>query len=100
VICDEPTSPLDISVQAAILNELLDLQARFGTSYLFISHDLAVVRHVADRVAVMYQGRVLEQGAPDEVFSNPEHPYTRALLAAVPRLDEAEVKVEKNAPAL
>ncbi len=87
VICDEPTSALDISVQAAILNELVDLQARYGTSYLFISHDLAVVQHVADRVAVMYQGRVVEYGTPDQVFASPNHPYTEALLAAVPRLD-------------
>jgi peptide/nickel transport system ATP-binding protein len=87
VICDEPTSALDISVQAAILNELVELQQRFGTSYLFISHDLAVVQHVADSVAVMYSGHLLEQGTPQQVFSAPHHPYTEALLAAVPRLD-------------
>ncbi len=89
VICDEPTSALDISVQAAILNELVELQARFGTSYLFISHDIAVVRHIADRVAVMHRGEVVEHGTPEEVFSAPHHPYTIRLLQSVPRLEAA-----------
>jgi len=89
VICDEPTSALDISVQAAILNELVQLQAHFGTSYLFISHDLAVVQHVADVVAVMHRGEVVEQGTPEQVFTAPVHPYTARLLQAVPRLEAA-----------
>ena len=78
VICDEPTSALDISVQAAILNELAELQARFGTLYLFISHDLAVVRHIADVVAVMHRGEVVEQGPPDQAFTAPVRPGTRS----------------------
>jgi peptide/nickel transport system ATP-binding protein len=89
VICDEPTSALDISVQAAILNQLTELQARYGTSYLFISHDLAVVRHIADVVAVMHNGEVVEQGSPEQVFTAPAHSYTQRLLQAVPRLEAA-----------
>jgi peptide/nickel transport system ATP-binding protein len=82
---DEPVSALDVSIQAGIINLLLDLQERFGLSYLFVSHDLSVVKHLAHRVAVMYKGTIVEQGDGEEVFSNPQHEYTRRLLAAVPQ---------------
>ncbi len=89
VVCDEPTSALDVSVQAAILNLLADLQADGEVSYIVISHDLAVVRYLSDRIAVLYLGRLLEVGAADEVWQAPHHPYTEALLSAVPTLDGA-----------
>jgi peptide/nickel transport system ATP-binding protein len=82
---DEPVSALDVSIQAGIINLLLDLQAQFGLSYLFVSHDLSVVKHLAHRVAVMYRGAIVEQGDGDQVFTNPQHEYTQRLLAAVPR---------------
>ncbi|MDE2994182.1 MAG: ABC transporter ATP-binding protein [Chloroflexota bacterium] len=84
VICDEPVSALDVSVQAAVLNLLQDLQAEQGTAYLFVSHDLAVVRHLADHIVVMYLGEVMEQGSTEALFRPPYHPYTEALLSAVP----------------
>ena len=87
VVCDEPTSALDVSVQAAILNLLGDLQRREDVAYLFISHDLGVVRYLADRIAVLYLGRIMEIGPADRVFGGPHHPYTEALLSAVPTLD-------------
>jgi peptide/nickel transport system ATP-binding protein len=87
VVCDEPTSALDVSVQAQILNLMRDLQDRFGLTYLFISHNLAVVRHMAHRIGVMYLGRLVEIAATDALFRAPRHPYTRMLLDAVPDLD-------------
>jgi len=87
VVCDEPTSALDVSVQAAILNLLVELQAEGGVSFLFISHDLGVVRYISDRIAVLYLGRLMELGAAEVVFEGPHHPYTEALLSAVPTVD-------------
>lgn len=87
IICDEPVSALDVSVQAQVLNLLEDLQERFDLTYLFISHDLSVVEHIADRVAVMYVGRVVEVASTDELFYNPKMPYTEALLSALPKPD-------------
>ena len=87
VVCDEPTSALDVSVQAAILNLLVDLQAKEQVTYLFISHDLGLVRYLSDRIAVLYLGRVMEIGPAETVFAGPHHPYTEALLSAVPSLD-------------
>jgi peptide/nickel transport system ATP-binding protein len=89
VVCDEPTSALDVSVQAAILNLLADLQRERRVSYVFISHDLHVVRYLSDRIAVLYLGRIMELGAASAVFDGPQHPYTEALLSSVPSIDEA-----------
>ena len=101
VVCDEPTSALDVSVQAAILNLLVELQAEKHVSYLFISHDLGVVRYVSDRIAVLYLGRVMQLGASEVVFDGPHHPYTEALLSALPTIDGTErerIKLEGDIP--
>jgi peptide/nickel transport system ATP-binding protein len=101
VVCDEPTSALDVSVQAAILNLLAELQSKEGVAYLFISHDLGVIRYLSDRICVLYLGRVMELGTAEAVFSAPHHPYTEALLSAVPSIDGTEgdrIKLEGEIP--
>ncbi|TML16018.1 MAG: ABC transporter ATP-binding protein [Actinobacteria bacterium] len=92
IVCDEPVSALDVSIQAQILNLLKDLQAEFGLAYLFIAHDLAVVRTMSDRIAVMNRGKIVEEGPAEEVYSNPQDPYSQALLAAVPIPDPRRMR--------
>ena len=92
IVCDEPVSALDVSIQAQILNLLKDLQSEFGLAYLFIAHDLAVVRTMSDRIAVMNRGKIVEEGPAEEVYSNPQDPYSQALLAAVPIPDPRRMR--------
>ncbi|MCA2007999.1 ABC transporter ATP-binding protein [Tritonibacter mobilis] len=87
IVCDEPTSALDVSVQSQVLNLMSDLKDNFGLTYVLITHDLTVVQHMADRIGVLYLGRLVEEGAPDELFERPKHPYTQMLLEAAPRMD-------------
>ena len=87
IVCDEPTSALDVSVQAQVLNLMSDLKDELGLTYLLITHDLTVVRHMADRIGVLYLGRLVEEAAPEDLFNDPKHPYTRMLLDAAPQMD-------------
>jgi len=87
IVCDEPTSALDVSIQAQVINLLMDLQEEFNLSYLFISHDMAVIQHVCKRIAVMYKGKIVEEGTRDAIIDNPQHRYTQSLLSAVPEPD-------------
>jgi peptide/nickel transport system ATP-binding protein len=97
IVCDEPVSALDVSIQAQVLDLLSELQARLGTALLFISHDLGVVQHIADRVLVFHRGQIVEAGPVDQVFSNPADDYTRALLSSIPAIESAFVRSSANA---
>jgi len=92
IVCDEPTSALDVSIQAQVINLLMDLQEEFGLSYLFISHDMAVIQHVCKRIAVMYKGKIVEEGTRDAIIVNPQHKYTQSLLSAVPEPNPRRTK--------
>lgn len=94
LVCDEPVSALDVSVHAQILNLLMDLQKKMGITYLFISHNLAVVKKICDRLAIMYLGKIVEYGSADKIFANPQHPYTKALISAVLSIDAEQKKNE------
>ncbi len=99
IVCDEPVSALDVSIQAQILNLMMDLQENMGLTYMFVTHDLSVIKHISQRIAVMYLGQCVEMCPTDELFSNPKHPYTQALLAAIPMpsiRDRQELKVLKG----
>jgi len=95
IVCDEPIAALDVSIQAQVVNLLEDLQNELGLTYLFISHDLSMVRHIADRVAVMYLGKIVELASVEDIFTNPMHPYTRALLSAIP-VPDPEIEAERE----
>ena len=94
IVCDEPVSALDVSIQAQILNLMQDLQEQLGLTYMFITHDLSVVKHLSERIVVMYLGQIVEQAPPQELFDNPVHPYTKALLSAIP-VPDPDVKMER-----
>ena len=96
IVCDEPVSALDVSIQAQVLNMLEDLQSQLGLTYLFIAHDLSVVKHISDRIAVMYLGRMVELASSNELHHHPLHPYTISLLSAVPAPDPDKAKRQKR----
>jgi oligopeptide/dipeptide ABC transporter ATP-binding protein len=100
IVCDEPISALDVSIQAQIVNLLLNLQKEFGLTYLFIAHDLAMVRHISTRIAVMLHGKFVETGPTEEVFKHPSHPYTQLLLSSIPRIDGKREPLCPTIPAL
>ena len=96
IVCDEPISALDVSIQAQVINMLEELQEEFGLTYLFIAHDLSMVKHISTHIGVMYLGQMVEKGPADDVYSNPKHPYTKALLSAVPIPDPKVAKANKR----